>query len=229
MPTAEQQEIELIQQQVQGQFNWPSVQNSPLNEYTTSFLATMAFPTLFSDGKGDPTNPSLHKRVTLIEKFRHLCKFAENKNGLWHYRFAQHPRFSYWALNMIQRAQILQKSGIFFKQNPGEQHLTIDELREMVVNNNSNVFMGKLSRYISNISGSNAYWRKVKEDLKAIIQHVGPPTFFFTFSSADMHWPELHALLVESDRQIVTSISSDSRRQNVINNPHIVDWFFTQR
>lgn len=228
VPNAEQQEIEFIQQQVQAQTNWPSVKNSPLNEYTTSFLATMAFLTLFPDGKGDPTNPSLHKHVTLSEKINHLCKFAENKYGLWHYRFAQHPRFSNWALNMIQRAQILQQSGIFLKQNPGEQHLTIDELREMVVNNSSNVFMAKLSRHISNLSGSNAYWHKVKEDLKATIQHVRPPTFFFTFSSADMHWPELHALLVGSDQQMVTSISSDTRRQNVINNPHIVDWFFTQ-
>ena len=32
---------------------------------------------------------------------------------------------SYWALNMIQRKQILQQSGIFLKQNPGEAHLTI--------------------------------------------------------------------------------------------------------
>ena len=50
--------------------------------------------------------------------------------------------------------------------------------------------LNKLSRYITNITGSDAYWFKAKEDLKAIIQHVGPPTFSFTFSAADMHWPE---------------------------------------
>lgn len=163
MPNAEQQEIEFIQQQVQGQINWPLVENSLLNKYTTSFLATMAFPTLFPDGKGDLTNPSLQKHVTLSEKIKHLCKFAGKKNEFWHYHFAQQPRISYWALNMIQRAQILQQSGIFLKENPGEQHLTIDELRDMVVNNSSNVFMAKLSRYISNISGSNAYWHKVRK------------------------------------------------------------------
>ena len=32
---------------------------------------------------------------------------------------------------MIQRKRILQQSGIFLKQNPGEAHLTIDELREI--------------------------------------------------------------------------------------------------
>lgn len=95
---------------------------------------------------------------------------------------------------MIQRKQILQQTGIFFKQNPGEKHLTLQELRDMIRNNQSNLLMTKLSRYITNITGSDAYWFKAKEDLKAIIQHVGPPTFFFTFSSVDMHWPQLHDL-----------------------------------
>ena len=67
MPNAEQQEIKFIQQQVQGEIiNWPSVENSPINKYTTPFLATMAFPTLFPDGKGDPTNPSLHRMLSTI-------------------------------------------------------------------------------------------------------------------------------------------------------------------
>ena len=80
---------------------------------------------------------------------------------------------------MIQRKQILQQTGIFFKQNPGEKHLTLQELRDMITNNQSNLLMTKLSRHITNITGSDAYWFKAKEDLKAIIQHVGPPTFFF--------------------------------------------------
>ena len=45
-----------------------------------------------------------------------------------------------------------------------------------------------------------------------------------------MHWPELHSIF--SDENNVNDIftpSSEQRRQNVINNPHIVDWFFTQR
>ena len=40
-----------------------------------------------------------------------------------------------------------------------------------------------------------------------------------------MHWPELHALFSSS----LTNTTPESRRQNVINNPHITDWFFTQR
>ena len=82
-----------------------------------------------------------------------------------------------------------------------------------------------MSRYLSNITGSNSYWHKAKEDLKAITSHVGAPTFFFTFFSADMHWPELHVLFSSSPSEI----TPERRQQNGIDNPHITDWFFTQR
>ena len=70
---------------------------------------------------------------------------------------------------------------MFLKQNPGEAHLTVDELREMAENSDTTVFMSKILRYVGNIAGSDAYWYKVREDLKAIINHVGAPTLFFTF------------------------------------------------
>ncbi|CAB3994683.1 ATP-dependent DNA helicase PIF1, partial [Paramuricea clavata] len=227
----QQQEIEAVRNQLSENESipWPSVENEPLNEYQISHLATMAFPTLFPDGKGDPTNQGLLRDVPLQERIKHLLKFAEIIDGKWVYRFANHPRFSYWAFNMIQRKRILQQSGIFLKQNPGEAHLTIEELREMAASNNANVFMSKVSRYVGNIAGTNAYWNRVREELKAIITSVGAPTLFFTFSSVDMHWPELHTLFnADTDNELGNS-TSEVRRQNVINNPHVVDWFFTQR
>ena len=49
---------EVIHDQITGKsVNWPTIENQPLNEYTTPYLATMAFPTLFPDAKGDPTIP----------------------------------------------------------------------------------------------------------------------------------------------------------------------------
>ena len=226
-----QQEIEAVRNQLSGNepLSWPSVDNEPLNEYQVSHLATMAFPTLFPDGKGDPTNPGLVRDVPFQERIKHLLKFGEIIDGKWVYRFANHPRFSYWALNMIQRKRILQQSGIFLKQNPSESHLTIDELREMAASNSANVFLSKISRYVGNIAGSNAYWNRVRDELKAIITSVGAPTLFFTFSSADMHWPELHALFNATTDCEIANSSSEVRRQNVIKNPHVVDWFFTQR
>lgn len=185
LPVAEQQqkEIQAIRNQICGNepINWPSVDNQPLNEYQTPFLATMAFLTLFPDGKGDPTNPSILRDIPLNEKIKHLIKFAEKVNGKWLYRFASHPRFSYWAFDMIHRKRALQQSGIFLKQNPGEAHLIMDELREMATRNNSAELISKISRYVANIAGTNVYWRKVRDNLKAIITTVGSPTCFSPF------------------------------------------------
>ena len=118
----------------------------------------------------------------------------QERNGKWFYRFATHPTLAYSALNMIERKIILQQTRIFLKQNPGEAHLTTEELHQTADKNSTGVFLFKISPYLSNISGSNAYWQKAKEDLKEIICHAGPPTFIFTFSASDMHWPDLHAL-----------------------------------
>ena len=41
----------------------------------------MAFPTLFPDVIGDPTNTTTMWDVTLGDKVKHLIKFAENING----------------------------------------------------------------------------------------------------------------------------------------------------
>ena len=38
-----------------------------------------------------------------------------------------------------------------------------------------------------------------------------------------MHWPELHSLFSSK-----SDSTNENRRQNVIHNPHIVDWFFDQ-
>ena len=158
----QQQEIEAVRNQLSENqpMPWPTIETEPINEYQISHLATMAFPTLFPDGKGDPTNSGILRDVPLQERIKHLLKFAEVIHDKWIYRFASHPRFSYWAFNMIQRKRILQQSGIFLKQNPGEAHLTIDELREMAASNNTNVFMSKLSRYVGNRWSYTLYFQK---------------------------------------------------------------------
>ena len=115
---------------------------------------------------------------------------------------------------------MLQQASVFLKQNPGEAHITPDELRDIAQNNDSSHIFSKLFRYTANVTGTPAYWHKVRSDLKTIINQVGPPTFFFTFSAADMHWPELQSLLGDGEES-----TSATRRQNVINCGHLVDFY----
>lgn len=52
---------------------------------------------------------------------------------------------------------------------------------------------------------------------------------FFTFSAADLHWPELHDLMPQEDRSLTDRELGKWRRQNLINNPHLAAWFFEKR
>ena len=79
------------------------------------------------------------------------------------------------------------KQHFFIKQNPSPNHTRIAKYGTWSNRKQANI---KTSQYVRNITGTNSYWRKIRDELKAIIAHAGAPTFFFTFSSADMHWPQ---------------------------------------
>ena len=53
--------------------DWPTTEGNVVNEFRTDGLATMAFPTLFPFGKGDPTTRARQHGVTLTEAFGKVC------------------------------------------------------------------------------------------------------------------------------------------------------------
>ena len=139
--------------------DWPSTESNVVNEFKTDGLATMAFPILFLYGKGDPTNRARQHGITLTEAFKHLIKFAEKlENGKFEWRFASHPRFLYWALNMKQRHQLLSQANIYLCQHPADANMTMEELKEMVNSMSANQMVNRLQRYVSKVQGTNQYW-----------------------------------------------------------------------
>ena len=175
--------------------------------------------------QGDPTNRARQHGITLTEAFKHLIKFAEKlENGKFEWRFASHPRFPYWALNMKQRHQLLSQANIYLRQHPADANMTMEELKEMVNSMSANQMVNRLQRYVSKVQGTNQYWYQRLQELLALIEQKGCPTFFFTFSAADSHWPDLQRLLQNNDGATRTE-----RAQAVTDNPHLTDWFFMQR
>ena len=62
IPDCQLKEAQAIQQHLCQQpdhIRRPTVGHEPINEYINPFLATLAFPTMFPDACGDPTNPAL--------------------------------------------------------------------------------------------------------------------------------------------------------------------------
>ena len=112
-PHREQTELESIQSIITNEdcnLPWPRLSEKPLNEFETEGLATMAFPTLFPYGTGDPTTKNRKHPISYTDFFKHLIRFAKIKNDQIYWRFATHPRFSYWALNLKQRHHLLSQA-----------------------------------------------------------------------------------------------------------------------
>ena len=68
-------------------FNCLGIGFTPFNEFSTPYLASLAFPTLFPDSRGDPTDNEQIRHVSenqtecFASKLKHLIKFGELKNG----------------------------------------------------------------------------------------------------------------------------------------------------
>lgn len=65
-----------------------------MNVYLCPFLATMAFPTLFPDGRGDPTNQTLYPDIPFPDRIKQSLKYGEKSGKKWIYCFALHLRFA---------------------------------------------------------------------------------------------------------------------------------------
>ena len=187
----------------------------------------MAFPTLFPYGKGDPTCKARVCEVKLADAFKHLIRYGDySPEGHLRWRFASHPRFPYWGLNMRQRHQLLSQARIYLQHHPTDAHLTVEELRSMVGQLSSENLMKRVQRYAAKLLGSGPYWFQRYQELRCLLEQKGAATFFWTVSAADTYWPDLHALMPHPPTQ---NISHEMRTQAVINNPHISDWYFTNR
>merc|ERR1712142_511496 len=59
---------------------------------------------------------------------------------------------------------------------------------------------------LDNIKNTPRYWKKARQELFAKLENLGPFTFFFTLSCADMRWAENFTSLLEGHRVTFTSI-----------------------
>ncbi|KAK6988989.1 hypothetical protein R3P38DRAFT_2413215, partial [Favolaschia claudopus] len=102
----------------------PAVRGTPLSEHENHKIAIDAFPTLFPTGQAD-FNELRNQKVSMEDWAAHLMRY---KDG----RFAQHPRFRYWALNTIFRRRAKEASRWYAKSHPDDGSLNVEEIREMI-------------------------------------------------------------------------------------------------
>lgn len=90
-----------------------------------------------------------------------------------------------------------------------------------------NYIANRIMRFGEGLHGSRQFWYARCNELNDMIKQIGPDgLIFFTFSAADLHWSELHRLMPSNGN---CEASAKLHHQNIVDNPHIADWFFHKR
>ena len=195
----------------------------------------MAFPTVFINGSCDITIPSLVE-VKFDDFIQHIYYTQDN-------RVAKHPYLKFCLLNLRLRKQALTQGSYLVSQQLNDAHLSVEELRECLTNDDDTV-PRKIISMGANLQNTHPFWRDRKRELDNILyyrlkEHGDMPAYFDTMSCAEYFNQPLLQLLAKYHAEIhneCAKIVKDKmdtdfnyRRQMVLNNLHIVTTYFNAR
>ena len=125
------------------------------------------------------------------------------------------------------RWRALQEGQIYVRQNLNDDELTVTDIQEKIAAGDKHI-ADRIMQYGENLRGSRQFWNARRCELSDMIKQLGSEgMIFFTFSSADLHWPELHKLMPSIESSEVEN--TNHRHKNLVENPHTAAWFFDKR
>ncbi|KAM9770972.1 uncharacterized protein ACBT44_004651 isoform 1-T2 [Syngnathus typhle] len=176
----------------------PAERNNPVSFFRTPKLEAMAFPVQFPTGK-NTLDEERQVKVTPSKYFKtRLCcvdeRFARDTNYLF---FAQFVIEIYLATSSM-RIQ-LRKGKPFTRDGRRINNAMLQDKREV----EKLVHSKDAVRFMTPLRGTPAYWERTTKDLFAMIRQLGTPTFFCTFSAAEMRWEEVITAIKAQQGEVV--------------------------
>ena len=171
---------------------WPTRSDTPFSEFTTNHFFTLAFPALFPFGCGDFRINRPRTCDSMADWVEHLLWYKDS-------RFAKHKFFKFIVHNMIARRRTLDQSRFVVKQQLGDEHMTVEQLKQMIEHNDQGLFK-KIMYFSANLRGTPQYWAQRSKELRSLVQYQinegkGLPSFFVTGSCAEFYFKPLRRLL----------------------------------
>ncbi len=176
----------------------PAEGNRPLPILKEEKLEAKAFPALFPEAKNtlDSQRPV---RLTPRKYFNSRLLNADT-------RFAFDTNYIFFAQYMIELHQVISSISIALRKSSpvlsdgrtlNARMLTNrDEVRHLLKSDEG-------FRFLQPVRGTPAYWQRTMRDLFATLRQIGCPTFFFTFSCADLRWPEVIETIMRQQGKVV--------------------------
>ena len=142
---------------------------------------TKAFPELFPDGKNGLHDKSRKRKISPIQNYSHKIL---NKNK----KFSKDPDFVFVAQQYLEKHSFENQISISLQR--GVLTNALEGGKEIRSHNAIDVFKV--------IPGTPPYWKGYRNEIFARMEQLGPFQFFFTLSSAEMHWPEVAVAILHT-------------------------------
>ena len=171
----------------------PAEGNNPVSLLTDRANEAKCFPVLFPQG----LNTYHESRVYQLSLSRYFNNRILNADG----RFAQNVEYIFYAQYLSELEQVVSKVSIALRkggsnsQTVPQDLLNNDEaLKELFQRDDG-------YRFLTPIRGTPPFWQGVQRDLFACVRQLGIPTWFCSFSSADLRWKNLlTSILIQEGR-----------------------------
>ena len=164
----------------------PCEGNNPVRVLMEEGNEAKCFPTLFPIGSAIFSDKR-NVRIT-------LCRYLLNRLMNVDNRFSKNVDYIFYAQYISEIEQVLSCVSIALRKGCVKtregRNLTAsmlnkkDKLRNFLKNDNG-------YKFLKPIRGTSPYWQSTQRDIYAMIRRLGLPTWFCSFSSADMRWPEV--------------------------------------
>ena len=141
------------------------------------------YPCLFPDGKGGLHDANRQKKISTQEW---IMQRLQNINPM----FATNKPFLFSAVNLVEQQQLMNRMNISYLRGKMSKHQ--DGTKFLQTEDGYAVFDG--------LPGTPRYWQKMKYDLIAKMEQLGPPQFFYTLSCANKRWAENSATMLAKTR-----------------------------
>ena len=197
----------------------PGEGKHPVHFMQDKYCEELAFPVLFSNGRFGYQVESEIK----LSPSKYFNARLLNYAG----RFAGNPEYLFFAQYITEQKKVQDSINIALKKVHGQQ-FTSSQVREMSSSTlNHLIFSDQAYYFMKNIPGSPAYWKTFLFDVVAMIKQLGPPTWWMTFSCADLRWNEIYRILSKlkgqeiSDTEIA-NMTYDEKCKMLNSNPVVV-------
>jgi ubiquitin C-terminal hydrolase len=205
-------------------FQQVKVEGKPMNFGTMKELDMMSLPILYPRGRGGVSvKRDKAKRKRFVRPREYFRYRLQHKSG----RYRRMQKFLHVGAFLKRERAVGQ--GTWAATNTGSNLSQMKAAEIVTAMKHKDVEVERdLTTAFQAMKGTQEYWSRVKGDVQAMDESLGPATFFMTLSCAEFHWGELERYLRKVNADL-DGVRTMTLQQLLVKDPVSVSEFFMRR